>query len=106
MRSINSATADENSRGAAINAFYRNRDMRCTYSPSQQFQAQRALDILHTGFAYAEQYTNFRKGFIAVKIEGHLSRSKHSGREAIEVCESKGWTVVKTPQAIIVRIPR
>ena len=106
MKQLNYKDADDNRRGAALNAYFRNRDMACTYTREQQCLAQRALDLLDTAYAYAESYINYRKKFIAVKIEGAIRRDKTMAREAVSILESKGYEVVVTPQGIVVRIPR
>ncbi len=106
MKQLNYRDADDNKRGAALNAYYRNREMAATYSLSQQCLAQRALDLLDTAFAYAESYINYRKKFIAVKIEGAMKRDRRLAAEAVSILEDKGYSVVSTPQGIVVRIPR
>ncbi len=106
MKSLNYRDADDNRRGAALNAYYRNREMACTYSREQQCLAQRALDLLDTAYAYAESYINYRKKFIAVKIEGAMKRDRRLAAEAVSILEEKGYSVVSTPQGIVVRIPR
>jgi len=107
MRTINTQAADEgNKRGAALNAYFRNREMACTYTREQQCLAQRALDILDTAFAYAESYINYRKKFIAVKIAGCIKRDRKLATMAVSILADKGYDVVSTPQGIVVRIPR
>ncbi len=106
MKQLNYRDAEDNKRGAALNAYYRNREMAATYSLSQQCLAQRALDLLDTAFAYAESYINYRKKFIAVKIEGAMKRDRRLAAEAVSILEDKGYSVVSTPQGIVVRIPR
>lgn len=106
MKALNYRDADENKRGAALNAYYRNREIACTYTREQQCLAQRALDLLDTAYAYAESYINYRKKFIAVKIAGAIKRDKKMATEAVSILESKGYDVVSTPQGIVVRIPR
>ena len=106
MKSLNYRDAEDNKRGAALNAYYRNREMAMTYSPAEQCMAQRALDLLDTAFAYAKSYINYRKTFMAVKIEGAIKRDKALAREAVSILESRGYGVVSTPQGIVVRIPR
>ncbi len=106
MKQLNYRDAEDNKRGAALNAYYRNREMAATYSLSQQCLAQRALDLLDTAFAYAESYINYRKKFIAVKIEGAMKRDRKLAAEAVSILEDKGYSVVSTPQGIVVRIPR
>ena len=107
MKQLNTLAAeDSNKRGAALNAYFRNREMACTYTREQQCLAQRALDLLDTAFAYAESYINYRKKFIAVKIAGQIARNKTISKQAVSILEDKGYEVVKTPQGIVVRIPR
>lgn len=106
MKQLQYRDAEDNARGAALNAYYRNREMACTYSREQQCLAQRALDLLDCAYAYAESYINYRKKFIAVKIEGALRRDRKLAAEAVSILEGKGYTVVSTPQGIVVRIPR
>jgi len=106
MKQLNYRDADDNKRGAALNAYFRNRDMAATYTVAQQCLAQRALDLLDTAYAYAESYINYRKKFIAVKIEGAMKRDRRLAAEAVSILEEKGYSVVITPQGIVVRIPR
>ncbi len=106
MKQLNYRDADDNKRGAALNAYFRNRELAATYTVAQQCLAQRALDLLDTAFAYAESYINYRKTFIAVKLEGAIKRDKALAKEALSILEGKGYGVVSTPQGIVVRIPR
>ena len=107
MRNINTVEAESQyKRGAALNAYYQNRQNAMTYTPAQQCQAQRALDILDTAFAYAESYINYRKNFIAVKIAGHIARNKNISKEAVSILEEKGYDIVSSKQGLVVRIPR
>lgn len=106
MKQLMYRDADDNRRGAALNAYYRNREMACTYTREQQCLAQRALDILDCAYAYAQSYINYRKKFIAVKLEGALKRDKTMAAQAVSILEGKGYEVVATPQGIVVRIPR
>ncbi len=106
MKALNYRDADDNKRGAALNAHYRNREMAGTYTREQQCLAQRALDLLDTAYAYANSYINYRKKFMAVKIEGAIKRDKSMAKEAVSILEGKGYEVVTTPQGIVVRIPR
>lgn len=106
MKQLNYRDAEDNRRGAAVNAYYRNRELACTYTREQQCLAQRALDILDCAYAYAQSYINYRKKFIAVKLEGALRRDRARAAEAVSILESKGYEVVVTAQGIVVRIPR
>lgn len=107
MKQLRTQAADDNNkRGAAVNAYYRNRELACTYTPAQQCLAQRALDILDTAYAYADSYINYRKKFIAVKIAGQLARNKQLALTALTILEHKGYDIAQTPQGLVVRIPR
>ncbi len=106
MKQLRYRDAEDNGRGAAINAYFRNRELACTYTREQQCLAQRALDLLDTAYAYAESYINYRKKFIAVKIEGAIKRDRRLAAEAVSILEGKGYEVVSTPQGMVVRIPR
>jgi hypothetical protein len=107
MKQYNTQAADDNNkRGAALNAYYRNREMACTYTREQQCLAQRALDLLDTAYAYADSYVNYRKKFIAVKIAGAVKRDRKLAAEAQACFAARGYSVVATPQGIVVRIPR
>lgn len=106
MKQLNYRDADDNRRGAAVNAYYRNRELACTYTREQQCLAQRALDLLDCAYAYAQSYINYRKKFIAVKLEGALRRDRARAAEAVSILESRGYEVVVTAQGIVVRIPR
>jgi hypothetical protein len=106
VKSLNYRDADDNKRGAAINAMYRNREMSLSYTPAQQCLAQRALDLLDTAYAYANSYINYRKKFIAVKIESAIKRDKKLAAQALSILQERGYEVVATAQGIVVRIPR
>jgi hypothetical protein len=106
MKALNYRDADENKRGAALNAHFRNREMAGTYTLGQQCLAQRALDLLDTAYAYANSYINYRKKFIAVKIESAIKRDKKLAEQALSILQERGYEVVATPQGIVVRIPR
>ena len=102
----NYASADDNAQKAAVRAYYHNRQMAGTYTLAQQCLAQRALDLLDTVYSYARSYVNYRKKFIAVKLESQTARDRKAAREALGILEGKGYSVVATPQGLVVRIPR
>jgi len=106
MKKLNYRDAEDHAQGAALNAYFRNREMAVTYSPAQRCLAQRTLDILDTAFAYVQSYINYRKKFIAVKISGCIRRDKALAKEALSILQDSGYEVIQTPQGIVVRIPR
>ncbi len=106
MYTLNTVDAQENARGAAVNAYYRNKEMQCTYTREQQCLAQRVLDVVQLGYAYAAAYTNYRKKFIAVKLAGMVVRDRKMAKEAMLCMAERGYRVETTPQGVIIRIPR
>ena len=106
MYTLNTVSAEDNARGAAVNAYYRNRELACTYTREQQCLAQRVQDVVQLGYAYAAAYTNYRKKFIAVKFTGMIVRDRRLAREALECMQDRGYGVETTPQGTIIRIPR
>ena len=106
MYTLNTRDAQENARGAAVNAYYRNRELACTYTREQQCMAQRVLDVMQLGYAYAQAYTNYRKKFIAVKLTGVMVKDKRMAKEALLCMQERGYRVETTPQGTIIRIPR
>jgi len=103
---LNTVSAEDNARGAAANAYYRNKELQATYTLAQQCLAQRVLDVLQLGYAYTAAYTNYRKKFIAVKLTGVIVRDKRLAREAMLCMQDRGYRVETTPQGTIIRIPR
>lgn len=103
---LNTVDAQENARGAAVNAYYKNKEMQCTYTREQQCLAQRVLDVMQLGYAYAQAYTNYRKKFIAVKLTGVIVRDRRLAKQALECMQDRGYRVETTPQGTIIRIPR
>ena len=104
MLQANFVSADDNARKAAVNAFFRNKQYKHTYTNAQRTLAQCAVDILHTAYKFSNSYINYRKTFIAVKIAGYAAYNKASAKQAISILEEKGYTVVVTQQGLIVRI--
>ena len=76
-KELNTVSAGGYARGAAINADYHNRMNAATYSSAQRSQAQGVIDIMDLAYEYDSTYVNFRKTFIAVKIENARVRDRH-----------------------------
>lgn len=106
MRTLNYISADENARGAAINAMYRNQEMAATYSASERIQAQKLIDIVDLGYAYKDVYTNYRKKFITVKFVGLQKRDRRIAAEVDRCFQEKGYDCFQTPQGTVYHIPR
>ena len=106
MYTLNTVAAEDNAYRAAVSAHYRNRELACTYTREQQCLAQRVLDVIQLGYAYANAYTNYRKKFIAVKLTGLVVRDKNLAKQALLCIQQRGYSIETTPQGTIIRIPR
>ena len=105
-KELNTVSAGVYAHGAAINAEYHNRMNAATYTSGQRSQAQSVIDIVDLAYKYDATYVNFRKTFIAVKIEGAMVRDRKLARQVDEILTEKGYTKAVTPQGIVVRILR
>jgi hypothetical protein len=105
-KELNTVSAGGYARGAAINAEYHNRMNAATYSSNQRSQAQSVIDIMDLAYKYESTYVNFRKTFIAVKIEGAIVRDRKLAQQVDEIFTEKGYTKAVTPQGIVIRILR
>lgn len=105
-KELKTVSAGVYARGAAINAEYHNRMNAATYSSSQRSQAQGVIDIMDLAYKYHSTYVNFRKTFIAVKIEGAMIRDRKLARQVDEILAEKGYTKAVSPQGIVIRIMR
>jgi hypothetical protein len=106
MKSLKYLSADENSKGAAIRARLYNQEHSHRWTPAEKCRAQTALDVLHTAYAFAQSYINYRKTFISIKLSGVLRRDRALAQEAQEIMALRGYTVISTPQGMIIRIPK
>jgi hypothetical protein len=77
-----------------------------TYTPKQRTEAQKALDLLHTAYHYKGAYINYRKNFIAIKIDRPIKRNKLYAVTADSYFADKGYSKVVSPQGFVIRIPR
>ena len=105
MQELDTKDAGSFARYAAIDAERRNSNNKTHYSQVEIRRALSVRDLLDTAFRYSSLYINYRKKFIAVKAEGAQAKSTLA-REVIALFESNGYTVVSTPQGIIVRIDK
>ena len=100
--------AGQFARGAAINAIYRDRENRMTYSPREQARAETARDLAGIAFPTSECFINYRKTFIAVKIS-KPSKARMADRMAQmfeDAMEDYKATKVVTETSIVYRIPK
>jgi len=105
MKELDTKDAGKFAFAAAIDAQRRNSNNKSTYSQEQIRRAVTARDLLDTAFSYSKLYINYRAKFIAIKAEGARARDSMA-KEVVKLFESNGYTVVSTPQGMIVRIDK
>ena len=100
--------AGQFARGAAINAIYRDRENKMTYTPREQARAETVRDLVGIAFPTSECFINYRKKFIAVKIsKPGKARMISSQAQMFEaVMEDYKATKVVTETSIVYRIPK
>lgn len=100
--------AGQYARGAAINAIYRDRENRMTYTPREQARAETIKDLVGIAFPTSECFINYRKTFIAVKISKPSKARMISSQARMfeQVMEDYQATKVITDTSIVYRIPK
>ena len=98
--------AEDNARGACLNAYYSSKQYKHTYTLKEQSKAQTVADLLD--LAYKGQiYVNYRKQFISVKLaRGAIKRDKHFAQQFELYVKESNYRVVVTAQGTIIRIQR
>jgi hypothetical protein len=105
MQELETQNAGQYARYAAIDAQRRNSNNKSHYTQDEIRKALSVRDLLDTAFRYSSLYINYRKKFIAVKAEGAQARDSLA-RDVLKLFEANGYSVVSTPQGIIVRIDK
>lgn len=98
--------AGEFTKGAAINAIYRDRANKGLYTAREQAKAETLKDIASMAFPTSEIYVNYRKTFFAIKIEDvSPARMKTKAVKDFEsVVEQYKSSKIVTPQGLIYRV--
>jgi|APCry1669191860_1035381.scaffolds.fasta_scaffold01206_13 hypothetical protein len=98
--------AEDNARGARINAFYNNEKYKHTYSLREQARAQTVVDLLDLAYK-GTIYVNYRKQFISIKLaRGAMKRDKYYVQQFALFVKESGFEQVETPQATIFHVQR
>ena len=105
MQELETQNAGQYARYAAMDAQRRNSNNKTYYTQDEIRRALSVRDLLDTAFRYKSLYINYRKKFIAVKAESAQARDSMA-RDVLKLFESNGYSVVSTPQGIIVRIDK
>ena len=103
MKELDTKEAGQFARAAVFDAQRRNTNNKSLYTQEQIRKALSVRDLLDTAFSYNSLYINYRKKFIAVKVEGARSKDSMS-KQIIALFETLGYGVVSTQQGIIVRL--
>jgi hypothetical protein len=90
---------------AACDAQRRNTNNKSHYTAEQIRSALTVRDLLDSAFRYDRLYINYRKRFIAVKAEGARARDALA-KQVVSLFGERGYSVVSTPQGMIVRIDK
>ena len=105
MQELETQNAGQYARYAAMDAQRRNSNNKTYYTQDEIRRALSVRDLLDTAFRYKSLYINYRKKFIAVKAEGAQARDSIA-QDVLKLFETNGYSVVSTPQGIIVRIDK
>jgi hypothetical protein len=105
-RKLNTKSAGRFAFAATRDAERQNNENASCYSSAERAAANTARDLLDLAYAYKGLHINYRKTFIAVKVDGPIARDKQTVRAVKETFAEKGYEVLVSKQGIIVRIKR
>jgi len=105
-RKLNTRSAGRFAFAASLDAERRNNENASCYSSAERSAANTARDLLDMAYAYKGLHINYRKTFIAVKVDAPLVKDKLTVRAVKDVFKEKGYEVLVSPQGIVVRIKR
>jgi len=98
--------AEENRKGAFLNALYNNKEFKHYYTPKQQARAETVKDLMLCAYS-GTVYINYRKQFISIKLaRGAFRRDKRIAQQFEQFIAENRYTQVETAQGTIVRIAR
>jgi hypothetical protein len=83
-----------------------NQNCMSMYTATQRSKAQTVLDLLDNAYSSKALYINYRKTFIAVKVENPTVRDRKLAREIDDIFEQNGYVKVKSAQGFIIRLIR
>jgi len=105
MKELETQAAGQYARYAAMDAERQNSNNKSHYTAEEIRKAVTVRDLIDCAFSYRSLYINYRKRFIAVKAEG-ARRKDSMAQEVVALFEHNGYSVVTTPQGLIVRIDK
>ena len=89
---------------AAIDAKHRNQQNVGYWTSKQISTAEKFKLFLESVYTCNDVYINYRKKFIAIKIDNPVSQSEFRELLLNDIIEEKGFTKVVTPQGFILRL--
>jgi len=93
-------------RFAVLDERRRSSDAKTFYSQAQLTSALRVSDLLDYAYNYKNKYINYRKTFIAIKLDNPRVLDKAMLDAVEELFAEQGYTKAVSPQGIIYRMPR
>lgn len=98
--------AGQFSKGAAINAIYRDRENKIRFSAREQARAETVKDLVAIVYPFSTCYVNYRQKFISIKIENPQKPNSKQAAQLDAVMSDYSATKIVTPQGIVYRIPK
>lgn len=92
--------------GNEVSTHNRNSHTATTYTPAQQIQSRRVLDVLELGYNYESSHVTYRKKHISLKILNLRVRDKILAKQAMQCVTDNGYKVETEDKATIISIPR
>jgi hypothetical protein len=100
---LDTKPAGRHAYAARMDAERRNTNNKSLYTAEQIKRAVTVHDLMHTAYSHSLLEINYRKTFIAVKAEGARARDTMA-KTLMELFQSRGYRVVRSPQSLIIRL--
>lgn len=91
---------------AARDAERRSQNNRHLYTSEQRGRARTAADLIHGAYKYDQLYINYRKTFIAIKVEHAEVRNRRMLKVMDDIFAERGYTKAVTPHGVVYRLPK
>lgn len=83
----------------------RNQENASRYTSKQRSNAQTLVDLLDYAYAAKGFHVNYRKTFIAIKVDHPIVKDRKQVKILEELFDVRGYTKAVTAQGFIIRIP-
>lgn len=91
---------------AAVDAQRRNTNNMSIYTEAQRGLALRAKDLIDLAYQCQAVHINYRKTFIAIKLESPMVKNRQALKTMEKIFEDRGYTKVRSDQGVVYRIPK